>query len=123
MRATIHTIEAVIGTLILLVGVMSIYPIGGSTEIQFSETGHDCLKYLDDSGLLRNYVYAGMTDQLNNSLGLCLPQIAGYTFKICSTLPCTETVPADRSVFLSSYLLSGEKKYDARIINLWVWLE
>ena len=37
MRATVHTIEAVIGTLILVVGVMSIYPISESRDFYFSD--------------------------------------------------------------------------------------
>ena len=123
MRATVHTIEAVIGTLILLVGVMTIYPMNEGNDFYFSENGYNCLKYLDDSGQLRNYVYNGLTTDMNTSLRECLPQVTGYTFKICATADCSETLPTDRSVFLSSYLLSGQKNYDPRIINLWVWLE
>jgi len=123
MKATIHTIEAVIGTLILLVGVMSIYPVEERTSFYFSDDGYSCLRYLDDSGLLRNYVYNDMIVELNNSLRNCLPQIASYTFKICRTTSCITTLPSDRSIFLSSYLLSGDNAYDKRIINVWLWLK
>lgn len=123
MRATVHTIEAVIGTLILLVGVMSIYPISQGEELHLSENGYNCLKYLDDGGQLRNYVYNALTTDLNTSLKDCLPQATGYTFKICATMDCSDTVPTDRSVFLSSYILSGQKNYDPKIINLWVWMK
>lgn len=121
MRATIHTIEAVIGTLILLVGVMSFYPMEQRTDFYFSDDGYACLKYMDDAGVLRNYVYNSMTDELNSTLRECLPQIIDYTFKICATTTCTTDLPADKSVFLSSYLLSGDKTYDKKIINLWLW--
>jgi len=123
MKATVHTLEAVIGTLILLAGVMSIYPISERNDYYFSDDGYKCLRYLDEGGLLRNYVYSGMTDELNNSLRACLPQTAGYDFKVCQTASCTTSLPQDRSVFLSSYLLSGEKSYDPRIINIWLWLK
>ena len=123
MKATIHTIEAIIGTLILLVGVMSIYPISDGEDVYLSEDGYNCLKYLDDSGQLRNYVYNGLITEINNSLRDCLPQVTGYTFKICATMDCSETLPIDRSIFLSSYLLSGQKSYDPKIINLWVWMK
>ena len=123
MRATVHTLEAVIGTLILLVGVMSVYPAEEKTDFYFSDEGYNCLRYLDESGLLRSYVYGGLTDELNNSLRNCLPPIAGYMFKVCSTYPCMETLPSDRSVFLSSYLISGEKVYEPRVINVWLWLK
>jgi hypothetical protein len=127
MKATIHTIEAIIGTLILLVGVMSIYPIEEREEFYFSDEGYDCLNYLDQKGLLRYYVYNNMLDDLNNSLRSCLLGISDYTFQICSSLPCTATIPTDRSTFLSSYLIAGENKnetnYDPRMINLWMWLK
>ena len=122
MRATVHTIEAVIGTLILVVGVMSIYPISEGRDFYFSDEGYNCLMFLDDSGLLRNYVYNDMANELNSRLRNCLPQIIDYDFKICQTQPCTTPLPDNTSVFLSSYLLSGEKTYSPRIINLWMWL-
>jgi hypothetical protein len=123
MKATMHTIEAIIGTMILLVGVINIYPIQESQEFYFSDQSYDCLKYLDQGGLLRNNVYNNMIDDLNNSLRSCLPGIADYTFQICSSLPCTTTLPTDKSTFLTSYLMSGSSEYDPRIINLWVWMK
>jgi hypothetical protein len=127
MKATVHTIEAIIGTLILLVGVMSIYPVEDRQEFYFSDEGYDCLRYLDQEGMLRYYVYNSMVDELNNTLRSCLPGISDYTFEICSSLSCTATLPADKSTFLSSYLIAGENKdttnYDPRIINLWMWLK
>jgi hypothetical protein len=122
MRATVHTIEAIIGTLILLVGVISIYPIEDRQEFYFSDQSHNCLKYMDQQGLLRHYAYNNMIDSLNSSLRSCLPGISDFTFQICSTLPCTTTLPANKTTFLSSYLLAGESDYDTRIISLWVWL-
>jgi hypothetical protein len=123
MKATIHTVEAVIGALILMVGVMSIYPIEGSSDFHFSDEGYNCLRYLDESGLLRSYAYNGMTDELNNSLYDCLPKITGYAFSVCMTTSCTTSLPSGKSVFLSSYLVSGENSYSPRIINLWLWLK
>jgi hypothetical protein len=127
MKATFHTIEAIIGTLILLAGVMSIYPIEEKREFYFSDQGYDCLEYLDQQGLLRHYVYNSLNDELNNSLRSCLPPISGYTFEICSTMPCITSLPTDRSTFLSTYLIAGNNKgtpsYDPRIVNLWMWLK
>ena len=125
MKATIHTIEAIIGTLILLVGVINLYPIEEMEDFYFSDEGYNCLEYMDKEGMLRYYVYNNMVDELNNSLRACLPGIAEYTFQICSSLPCTTTLPPDKSTFLSSYLLAGENRgaanYDPRTINLWMW--
>jgi hypothetical protein len=127
MKATVHTIEAIIGTLILLVGVTAIYPIQEVGEPYFSDEGYTCLKYLDQEGLLRYYVYNNLTDSLNNSLKSCLPSIAAYTFNLCSSIPCSAELPPDKSTFLSSYLLAGDNmapaSYEPRIINLWMWLK
>ena len=125
MRATIHTIEAIIGAVILLVGVMSIYPIEETKEFYFSDQGYNCLKYLDQKGLLRYYVYHDLNDKLNNGLRACLPPISDYTFKICSTPSCiSNSIPSDKSTFLSSYLIAGNSSnYDRRLINLWIWLK
>ena len=127
MKATVHTIEAIIGTLILLVGVMSIYPIQETEEFYFSDEGYRCLEHLDQEGLLRYYVYNNLINDMNNSLRSCLPGISDYTFQICPSLPCTATFPSNKSTFLSSYLIAGDNKastnYDPRIINLWVWLK
>ena len=123
MKATAHTIEAIIGTLILLVGIISIYPIEDRQEFYFSDEGYNCLEYMDQQGLLRQYIYNNMADSMNSSLRSCLPGIADYTFEICSSLPCTTGLPENKTTFLSSYLIAGESgNYDPRIINLWMWL-
>jgi len=130
MRGTIHTIEAIIGALILLVGVMSIYPIEETREFYFSDQGYDCLKYLDQKGLLRYYIYNDLVDDLDDSLRSCLPLIADYKFQICSTLPCISPGEGPKGVRIikrSSYLIAGENKattnYDPKLINLWIWLK
>jgi hypothetical protein len=127
MKASIHTIEAIMGALILLVGIINIYPIQDSREFYFSDQGHACLEYMDQQGLLRHYVYNSMVDELNSTLRSCLPGISDYAFQICSSLPCTASLPANKTTFLSSYLIAGENKaatsYDPRIINVWMWLK
>jgi len=125
MRGTIHTIEAILGAVILLVGIMSIYPTEETREFYFSDQGYNCLKYLDQEGLLRYYIYNDLTDDLNNSLRNCLPPISDYSFEICLTSSCISTsIPSDKSTFLSSYLVAGNtSNYDHRLVNLWIWLK
>ncbi len=103
---------------------MSIYPIEKTREFYFSDQGYNCLKYLDQKGLLRYYVYNDLVGDLNNDLRDCLPSISDYTFKICSTSSCITSIPPDKSTFLSSYLIAGNTtNYDHRLINLWIWLK
>jgi hypothetical protein len=99
---------------------MSIFPMESSEEFQFSDQGYQCLKYLDDAGLLRRYAYAGLTTDLNNSLYACLPKTADFVFKVCSSMPCAEPLPQG-DIVLSSYIMSGEISYDPKVINLWLW--
>ncbi|MBN2202624.1 MAG: hypothetical protein JW700_00335 [Candidatus Aenigmarchaeota archaeon] len=122
MKATMYTVEAVMGTLILLIGVISIFPIEQSSEFVFSDHGYNCLKQLDASGDLRYYAYNSMNSELNTSLYECLPKTSNYTFKVCSSSPCTENLP-DGNIVLSSYVMRGYLTYEPRIINLWVWLK
>ena len=123
MRATIHTIEAVVGTLILLLGVTTIHPIDGQSSLQFSDDAYSCLSYLDESGYLRLYAYNNMTADLNASIGQCLPKVLSYDFAVCDSEPCSKSLPSEKSVFLSSYMLSGKDSYEPLTIKLWVWLK
>ncbi|MFH1229089.1 MAG: hypothetical protein V1678_01535 [Candidatus Aenigmatarchaeota archaeon] len=123
MKGMMYTIEAVIGTVLILLGIMYIYPTQHQSETSLSETGYSCLSYLDKSGLLRYYATSNMSSELNVSLRNCLPSTAGFKFKVCSSSDCREDVPTGKSVYVSSYLIAGDKTYERRMINLWVWLK
>ena len=63
-----------------------------------------------------------MSTELNGSLKDCLPPTADFKFKVCSTVNCVDTtVPYDKAVYLSSYLIAGENTYNKRLINIWIW--
>jgi len=119
----IHTMEAILGSILILIGIIFIFPAQQSSEISFSDIGHSCLKQLDQEGLLRYYAINNMDIELNNSLKSCLPQISDFKFKICSTSDCIDTsIPYAKAVYLSSYIISGENTYNKKIINVWIWL-
>jgi hypothetical protein len=115
--------EAILGSILILLGIMLIFPTQQQREISFSETGYSCLNSLDQKGLLRNYMINSMNTELNNSLKDCLPSIADFKFKICSSSNCIDTtIPYNKTVYLSSYLIAGESTYNKKLINLWIWL-
>jgi len=117
-----HTLEAILGSVLVLVGIMIIFPVQQRSEVAFSEIGYSCLNYLDQKGLLRYYIVNGMNTELNDSLKNCLPSISDFKFKICSTSDCIDTsIPYDKTVYLASYLIAGENTYNRKLINLWVW--
>jgi hypothetical protein len=118
----IHTMEAVLGTLLVLGGILLIFPAQPQNETSFSETSYSCLKSMDQRGLLRYYAVNSMNSELNDSLRECLPSIASFSFKICSTSNCIDSsVPYNKTVYLTSYLISGENTYNRKLINLWTW--
>jgi hypothetical protein len=114
--------EAVLGSIIILIGIMLIFPTQQQREISFSESGFSCLNYLDQKGFLRYYMVNDMITELNNSLKDCLPALADFKFKICTTSDCIDsTIPYNKTVYLSSYLIAGENTYNRMLINLWIW--
>jgi len=119
-----HTMEAILGAVLVLVGIMLIFPNQQQKEVSFSEIGYSCLNYLDQKGLLRYYMINEMNTELNDSLKSCLPTLTDFNFKICSTSDCiNNTIPYNKTVYLSSYLIAGENAYNRKLINLWVWLK
>jgi len=116
-----HTMEAILGSILILVGIMVIFP-AQQNEISLSGVGYSCLNYLDQEGLLRNYAINDMTAELNDSFRSCLPSTVDFKFKICSSADCRDiTIPYNKTVYLSSYLIAGEDTYNKRLINLWIW--
>lgn len=117
-----HTMEAILGTLFILGGILLIFPSQQQNEINFSEISYSCLNSLDQGGLLRYYAVNNMNSQLNDSLRSCLPAVADFKFKTCSSSNCIDTtIPYNKTIYLSSYLIAGENTYGRKVINLWVW--
>lgn len=121
MRGMLYTLEAILATVMILVGIVSIFPIQEQKETIFSDVGRSCLSYLDQNGLLRHYAVNGMEAELASSLRNCLPQVTDFSVKICSSSNCTASIPGEETVYLSSYLIAGENSYNKKLVELWVW--
>ena len=121
MKGIFKTLEAVLGVILILLVITTIYPIQPRIEVQLSDVGYNCLKYLDDKSVLRYYALNNLESDLNNDLKNCLPPTMNFTVKICSTTICTSNIPEDLPVFLSSYLIAGDGYVDPTLVNLWVW--
>jgi len=120
MKGAIHTLEAILGSVLILVGIIMIFP-NQQSEKGFSNIGYSCLNYLDQKGLLRQYATSDDTD-FNNSLKSCLPSTLDFKYKVCESTDCKDTtIPYNKTVYLSSYLIAGENTFNKRIINLWIW--
>jgi len=117
-----HTMEAILGSVLILIGITFITPTQQRADTSFSEAGYSCLRQLDQEGLLRFYAVNSMDAELDNSLKSCLPPVSDFKFKICSSADCIDaTIPYTKTVYLSSYLISGENTYNRKLINLCIW--
>ncbi|NIM47258.1 MAG: hypothetical protein GTN40_03825 [Candidatus Aenigmarchaeota archaeon] len=121
MKGYVKTLEAGIAIILILISMVFLFPEKTKTEPQISDVGYNCLKYLDYGKSLRYYAVNDFESDLINDLRSCLPPILNYTAKICTTTLCNTELPSDKTVFLSSYLISGEDSINPVLINLWVW--
>ncbi len=117
------TLEAAIAIVLILVSMVFIFAGEEIREPQISATGYECLKNLEDQGLLRYYAVNNLEDSLNTSLKTCIPPLLNYTAKICATSQCSAVLPVNRTIFLSSYLIAGYDSFNPKLVNLWVWLK
>lgn len=117
------TLEAAIAIVLILVSIVFLFTGKEITEPQMSVTGYECLKNLDNQGLLRYYAVNDLGDSLSASLKTCIPSLLNYTTKICSTSACSTILPVNKTVFLSTYLIAGDNSLNPRLVNLWVWLK
>jgi hypothetical protein len=117
------TLEAAIAIVLILVSIIFLFTNKEITEPQLSATGYECLKNLDNQGMLRYYAANGLEDRLNADLKTCIPSLLNYTTKICATSTCNTVLPINKTVFLSTYLIAGDNSFNPRLVDLWVWLK
>jgi hypothetical protein len=124
MKGVLHTLEAVIAVMIILLGIGFIYPLRDKPELSIAVVGYKCLSSLDQEGLLKYYISNDMTSNLNNSLRDCITPAIDFNLKICDSAVCNpDSIPDDKEIFISSYLVSGYEIYDSRLVNVWLWLK
>jgi hypothetical protein len=121
MKGVIYTLEAVIGTIILVAGITAVLQ-NPQEQPGFSSTGYMCLESLDKTGQLALFAVSDMDDELAASLRGCLPATLDFAVKVCPSADCSESLPSGRSVYASSYIIAGHDSYDRKLVNLWVWM-
>lgn len=117
------TLEAAIAIVLILVSIVFLFTSKEITEPQMSATGYECLKNLDNRGLLRYYAANDLGDRLDADLKTCIPPLLNYTTKICAISTCNTMLPINKTVFLSTYLIAGDNSFNPRLVGLWVWLK
>lgn len=120
-KGFIKTMEAGIAIVLILASVVFLFTQKEEYEPQLSSVGYNCLKNLDNSGILRYYAENKMESSLISDLRDCIPPLFNYNVKICITSSCISQLPSDKDIFLSSYLIAGDDSIEPTLINLWVW--
>lgn len=127
MKGYIQTLEAVVGALLIMVAIIYFYtPSTKIPESELSKIAYNCLKNLDDKGLLRHYMASEYRQELKNALKDCMPE--STDFYVCTTVEANcyniipEQAPKNKTVILADYLVYGEHvAISTEIIKLWVW--
>ncbi len=122
VKGFIKTLEASISIVLILISTVFLFPERVESEPQVSHVVYDCLKSIDDKGSLRNYAVNNLEASLVSDLAGCVPPLYDYAIKICTSTSCNSQLPADKEVFLTSYIVAGEDSFRPTLINLWVWL-
>ena len=117
----IKTLEALIAGMILLASVVILFPPSVIAQSQVPSISYNCLKDLDNKGLLRYYAENFQASELEDSLKSCLPSTLDYKVKICDSSDCNPDSLPNKEVVLSSYVISGDQKSENRLINMWLW--
>jgi len=121
VKGFVKTLEAGIAIGLILVSMVFLFPQKTKIEPQLSDTAYECLRYLDNRGVLEYYTVNGKQENLISDIRTCLPPLSDFTVKICKTSSCGTTLPYNKTIFLSGYLIAGDNSVNPTLINLWVW--
>ena len=81
MKGYIKTLEAGIAIVLILVSMIFLFSERTKQEPQISDTGYNCLKYLDYKGILRYYAVNNLESNLISDLRGCIPLILDYNYQ------------------------------------------
>jgi hypothetical protein len=110
----VKTLEAALAIVIILSSIVFLFPVSISQQKPYS--AYSCLSQMDMNGILRHY--ASEPSVIELGLRGCIPVSFDYEVKVCQSSNCGTSTPLGKSVFLTSYMISGE---DPALVNVWVW--
>jgi len=126
MKGYLYTLEVVVAAFIIFTAIVYTFrstPIQKDVSVfMIKSRCYNALKYLDDSGILREYVRRSYEEELEESLSEILPQNLEEEVVICKTDCGYSSLPTDRSVIIVDYYISGYKStYDFNKVRVYVW--
>lgn len=118
------TLEAVIAGLIIVTALLFFFRASGPDEIYtmgMSERGYNCLKYVDDSGILRGNATSDNYTNIETGLQDCLAGL-NYTVQICRYVCTSASIEENVTVVVSDYFIAGDVEPDPLYVKLSMWL-
>ncbi len=126
LKGYIYTLEVIIAISIIVLSVVSILRTP-PTKPEFSTStikmqGFEALEYLDRKGDLKKLVFQENETELENKMSGIMPKEIGFEMEFCS-YSCSEVnVPANETVVVVNYYVSGYKEnYIGKKVKLWIW--
>jgi len=110
VKGVIQTLEAAIAITIILSSIIYVQ-MNNVNNRDYSIQLNNCMEYL-----YKNGTFYLSESEISEQLANCLPPILDFTIKKCNDISCITTLPDDKSVFSSSYIISPNQ-----IISVWVW--
>lgn len=117
------TLEAIIAGFIIVSSLLFLFrPLAMETyDVGVSDRGYNCLKYLDESGLLRGNAMDDNYTNMENNLQDCMAGL-NYTVQICRSTCTAASIPENQTIIVSNYFIAGDVDSDPLKVKLSMWL-
>jgi len=118
------TLEAIISGLLIITSILFFFQFSGTSDFYsmgVSEIGYDCMKSLDEHGLMREHALNGDAASIESGLQECLGGL-NHSVQLCENTCSQATSPENNTVIVSSYFIAGDVEPNPMEIRLNMWL-
>lgn len=125
-KGFMYILEVLIAIGIMMSAVVFLFGSAPETpefsDVIIGQHGIDALTYLDNKGVLRQYVYESNEAMIEDSLTGILPNNIAFETEICTSTCDSTNVTGTRTLITFDYFVSGYKSiYSAKKVRLWLW--
>ncbi len=122
MKGYLFTLESMIASILLLSVLLIVY--NGSVQphefgtVSIAESAYNCLKDLDNRGILRYYALNNDT-KIRGYIRPCLPMSLNFSIGFCETCATTN---ANKTVVSIKYIIAGDgSRFQPTTVNMLAW--
>jgi len=125
-KGYIYTLEVFIAISMIFLTLVFVFrnpPQRPELEISLiKQQGFEALEYLDNKGVLRQYVSSSDEFSIENSLSGILSANMAYETEICSSSCLDSNIPVNETVVAVDYYIAGYRDaYLGKKVRLWMW--